>query len=65
MNHKAHWNQIYATRSPDQVAWYQPHNLRTLALINHLGIPPSSWVIDVGGGVATPGTICWRAASRT
>ena len=53
MDRKAHWNQIYATRPLEQVGWYQPHNLRTLALIDRLDIPPSSQVIDVGGGAAT------------
>jgi SAM-dependent methyltransferase len=47
-----HWQQVYETRDPNQVSWFQPQPLTSLALIDELGIEPDASVIDVGGGAS-------------
>ena len=53
MDRKAHWEQVYASKRPDEVSWFQPTPTRSLALIEELGLPRSTRVIDVGGGDST------------
>lgn len=50
MDRKAHWEQVYDTRSSMEVSWYQPLPARSLELIREAGAGPESAVIDVGGG---------------
>jgi len=49
----SHWEQVYATRSPDAVSWYQPHATLSLDLIRRIGAGPATRIIDVGGGAST------------
>jgi ubiquinone/menaquinone biosynthesis C-methylase UbiE len=53
MNPHEHWDQIYATRAPDQVSWYSPHLEASLALIQRASDSPTAAIIDVGGGEST------------
>jgi SAM-dependent methyltransferase len=53
MNGKAHWEQVYATKSSQEVSWYQPHADQSLALIRRVASGSSCRVIDVGGGAST------------
>jgi ubiquinone/menaquinone biosynthesis C-methylase UbiE len=53
MEAKAHWEQIYATKAPTQVSWYQDHAQRSLHFIRRTGIQPTDPIIDVGGGTST------------
>jgi SAM-dependent methyltransferase len=53
MDSKSHWEQIYRNKLPTQVSWYQPHALRSLALIRRVSPPPNGAIIDVGGGAST------------
>ncbi|HTO94012.1 MAG TPA: class I SAM-dependent methyltransferase [Bacteroidota bacterium] len=48
-----HWEQIYTTKQPSSVSWYQPHLERSLELIDRAGIGPDDRLIDVGGGAST------------
>ena len=48
-----HWEQIYATKQPSSVSWYQLHLERSLELIDRAGIGPDDRLIDVGGGAST------------
>lgn len=50
---KAHWENVYSTKSSEAVSWYQPHALRSLAWIAGTGVGLSGAVIDIGGGAST------------
>jgi len=50
---KKHWDEVYATKQPSGVSWYQPHLERSLALIGRAGIGFNDHLIDVGGGAST------------
>lgn len=52
-NMRSHWDQIYTTRSAQEVSWYQPHAEQSLALIRRIAAGKPSRVIDVGGGAST------------
>ena len=53
VDRKAHWEQVYAQRSPREVSWYQREPVLSLALIRRLGVPLAEPIIDVGGGAST------------
>lgn len=48
-----HWNQVYASKSPLEVSWYQTEPRLSLQLIDQCGIGKHEPVIDVGGGAST------------
>ncbi len=48
----AHWENVYATRSPDEVSWYQRSPETSLALIERAGVAKDAPIIDVGGGAS-------------
>jgi len=50
---KAHWERVYATKSPEEVSWYQPVPALSLQLIEAAGILQDDPVLDVGGGAST------------
>ncbi|MCG6895843.1 MAG: hypothetical protein LJE60_01855, partial [Thiocapsa sp.] len=45
-----HWDQVYASRRPHEVSWYQARPDTSLRLIAALGVQPGDPVIDVGAG---------------
>lgn len=53
MEPKSHWEEVYASKSPDAVSWYAPHLRESLAYIQRTQLPTSARIIDVGGGEAT------------
>ena len=52
MNPKDHWNQVYQTKAPDDVSWFQTRPTISLKLIAATGIGKTQGVIDVGGGAS-------------
>ena len=52
MNRQQHWNQVYQTRSADDVSWYQRRPDLSLALIAASGVSKDAGIIDVGGGAS-------------
>lgn len=50
---KAHWQQVYREKSPEEVSWYQPVPTPSLELVHRCGLSPDDPVIDVGGGTST------------
>lgn len=52
MNRKDHWNQVYQTKAPDDVSWFQPQPAISLKLIEASGVGKKAGVIDVGGGAS-------------
>jgi SAM-dependent methyltransferase len=53
MDSKAHWENVYRTRLPTEVSWFQPNAARSLALIRQVNPPPGDSIIDIGGGAST------------
>jgi SAM-dependent methyltransferase len=49
-NRKAHWDDVYSHKTPDQVSWTQAVPRTSLDFINGFGLPKSSSIIDIGGG---------------
>lgn len=52
MDTKAHWERVYADKSPQEVGWYQNEPSLSLQLIRHAGVDPNASIIDVGGGAS-------------
>jgi len=52
VDHKAHWEQVYSTRKPHEVGWYQAYPEIPLHLIAATGITKNAAIIDVGGGAS-------------
>ena len=50
---KAHWEQVYAERSPLEVSWYQREPALSLELVRRSGVATDQPIIDVGGGAST------------
>ena len=53
MDTKNHWETVHRGKPSTQVSWYQPHPLRSLDLIHRTGVPKTSSIIDVGGGISS------------
>jgi ubiquinone/menaquinone biosynthesis C-methylase UbiE len=47
---KAHWENIYTTKSLTEVSWYQPNPETSLNFIHEFNVPKKAKIIDVGGG---------------
>jgi SAM-dependent methyltransferase len=47
---KSHWEEIYNTKPPTEVSWYQTNPSLSLNLIETTGIEKGQAIIDVGGG---------------
>lgn len=52
MNRQQHWNQVYETKGPLDVSWYQRRPEVSLALIATAGVRKDVGIIDVGGGAS-------------
>ena len=50
MSKKEHWDNIYSTKTLQEVSWYQPIPKISLDFVLSLGLPKESPIIDVGGG---------------
>jgi SAM-dependent methyltransferase len=49
---QAHWDSVYATRSPDAVSWYQARPGTSLEFIGRTGKGKDARIVDVGGGAS-------------
>jgi len=47
---KQHWENVYATKQPDQVSWTQEIPKTSLDFVRSFNLPKSARIIDVGGG---------------
>ena len=52
MNRKEHWNQVYQTKAPDDVSWFQSRPAISLKLIKATRIGKDQGIIDAGGGAS-------------
>lgn len=53
MDRRSHWEHVYETKAPDALSWYQPSPVRSLALLDEIGVTAETRLIDVGGGDST------------
>lgn len=53
MDKKNHWENVYETKSPTNVSWFQPHLQKSLELVDLIGLDSEAQIIDVGGGAST------------
>jgi ubiquinone/menaquinone biosynthesis C-methylase UbiE len=49
-NFKDHWENIYKTKSEDEVSWFQKKPNKSIELIKSLELESNSKIIDVGSG---------------
>lgn len=47
---KTHWEDVYASKQPEQVSWTQNIPQTSLDLINGFDLPKTASIIDIGGG---------------
>src|SRR5512146_1717486 len=47
-----HWDEVYRTKAPDQVSWFQSSAAMSLAFIRATHIPSDAAILDVGGGAS-------------
>ena len=50
MSEKSHWENVYETKTPEQVSWTQAVPSTSLRLIQETGIAKDAAIIDIGGG---------------
>src|ERR1700720_4475217 len=53
MDARSHWEQVYATKKPEQVSWFRPHLERTLEWIERAAPDRRASLLDVGAGQST------------
>ena len=49
-NQKSHWENVFTTKNPTEVSWFQEVPTTSLAFIRSLNLPKTAQIIDVGGG---------------
>lgn len=50
LDRKAHWENIYQSKSLQEVSWYQPVPETSLQFFAENNIPKNAAIIDIGGG---------------
>lgn len=50
---RGHWENVYLTKSDQEVSWFREHLENSLKMIRATGVSPDAAVIDVGGGSST------------
>jgi SAM-dependent methyltransferase len=53
MQSKQHWEDVYTSKAPDAVSWFQSHAQLSFNLIKATGASLDAGIIDVGGGAST------------
>ena len=47
---KDHWEEVYATKNPDEVSWTQEIPKTSIDFISSFGVTKDARIIDIGGG---------------
>lgn len=50
MQRADHWNRVYATKTEQEVSWFEPLPAISLEMLDAAGMTAESCVLDVGGG---------------
>lgn len=53
MNKQQHWENVYQTKSRDEVSWFREHLDTSLRMIANTDVGKDAAIIDVGGGNST------------
>ncbi len=53
MSQKNYWEQVYTSKSADNLGWYERHLQTSLRWIGEQGLDANAPIIDVGGGAST------------
>jgi SAM-dependent methyltransferase len=53
MDARSHWEQVHATKDPEQVSWFRPHLERSLEWIERAVPDRLASILDVGAGQST------------
>ncbi len=53
MDFRTHWEQVYASKPPDTVSWFQRHDDVVLDMLDDLRLRPDAAIIDIGSGAST------------
>ena len=56
---KSHWENIFRSKSPEEVSWTQEVPETSLLLIRQLKLPKTAEIIDVGGETVSWQIIFW------
>ncbi len=48
-----HWDQVYGSKSPDELSWFQREAAISLHFLRAAGATPASRIIDIGGGTSS------------
>ena len=51
-NRKAHWENVYTTKSENEVSWFQENPAPSLELIDLAQPTPETTIVDIGGGAS-------------
>ena len=50
LDRTAHWDNVYETKSPNQVSWTQEYPKTSFEIIQSFELPKTARIIDIGGG---------------
>ena len=50
MDRKAHWENVFSTKTEKEVSWYQEYPKTSVNFITALQLPLDAKIIDIGGG---------------
>lgn len=50
MNHKEHWEKVFATKAQNEVSWFQPYPKTSVSFVKLFDLPLNASIIDIGGG---------------
>ena len=47
---KQHWENVFSTKAPEEVSWFQSYPKTSMEFVDLLGLPMNANIIDIGGG---------------
>src|ERR1044072_9120865 len=47
---KQHWENVYNTKVPEEVSWFQIYPKPSIAFVEQCNLSPDAHIIDIGGG---------------
>jgi 2-polyprenyl-3-methyl-5-hydroxy-6-metoxy-1,4-benzoquinol methylase len=50
MDNKEHWENVFSTKSPNEVSWFQEYPTTSMAFLELFSLPLEANIIDIGGG---------------
>lgn len=59
---QAHWDTIYAAKTPDQLSWTQEDPATSLRFLREANLPAGAHLLDAGAGL---GTLAWALLEQT